>query len=238
MYQSSGFSGWSSTARMYSRSARNTRPCRSATRPSARNGSAASGLKKRAHSAWSRALSGSPAARSRVGLALGPIREPRERERDEHGRRDEDHARGEERPAPSALRAPRPPPRVRRARASSARSRRGSPSCSRRARARGTRRARDERGGCGPFRPVEPTKRTRARSSAREHESHEQPEPDDTSVGEVLQRHAVRLDDVARVLTEALPRELEGSGARALRPVVRVHVERLLPPAQAQIQIE
>ena len=99
-------------------------------------------------------------------------------------------------------------------------------------------RQRDQRRCCGPFRAVEPPERAHARRSRREHERDEQSEPDDASVREVLQRDAVRLDDVARVQAEALPRDLERAGARTLGPVVRVHVERLLPPAQAQIRIE
>ena len=54
----------------------------------------------------------------------------------------------------------------------------------------------------------------------------------------MLQRHAVRLHDVARVVPEALPRDLEGTGARAFDPVVGVHVERLLPPAEPEIRVE
>ena len=54
----------------------------------------------------------------------------------------------------------------------------------------------------------------------------------------MLQRDAVGLDDVSRVLAEALPRDLEGAGARALRPVIRVHVERFFPPAQTKVRIQ
>ena len=53
-------------------------------------------------------------------------------------------------------------------------------------------------------------------ATPREDDEHEEPEADDTAVGEVLQRDAVRLDDVSRVLAEALPRDLERAGARAL----------------------
>ena len=223
---------------MYARSARHAHPGARQTRASAKSGSAESGLKKRAHSAWSRARSKSPAASARVESPLGAIREPRERERDEHDARDEDHADGEERPTPSGRGVPP------RAREHAERDHRRSGD-GEEVPVVVDERVHDVRRRCGEQRSRgralgagEPPKRADARRGRGRDERDEEREAEHTSVGELLERNAVRLDDVARVLPEALPRDLERARAGALRAVVREHVPGLGPPAQAEVRIE
>ena len=71
-----------------------------------------------------------------------------------------------------------------------------------------------------------------------EHEQHEEPERDDASVGELLDRDAVRLEHVADVGPDALAGDLERPRARAERRVLRVDVHGLVPPAPAVVDVQ
>jgi hypothetical protein len=72
----------------------------------------------------------------------------------------------------------------------------------------------------------------------RDDQGDEERERGDAAVREVLQRDAVRLEDVACVGPEALPRDLERPGSRAVGRVLREHVPRLAPPAPAVVDVQ
>ena len=96
----------------------------------------------------------------------------------------------------------------------------------------------DERDGGCALRASQPAKRADAYGCSAQDQHDEQPERDHASVGELLKRDAVRLEDRFRVRPEALPRDLERPRACALWRVLHEHVPRLAPPAQAIADVE
>ena len=92
-------------------------------------------------------------------------------------------------------------------------------------------------GGCA-LRASQPAKRADAHRCPAQDQHDEQPERDDASVGQLLKRDAMRLEDRLRVRPEAFARNLERPRARTLRRVLDEHVPRLAPPAQAIADVE
>ena len=100
------------------------------------------------------------------------------------------------------------------------------------------RRRRDERDRCSALCSLEPAHRRHAHARSCEHEQDEETERDDAAVGELLDRHAVRLEHVPDVRPNALARDLERPRARTPRRVLVVDVHGLVPPAPAVVDVE